>query len=91
MLTPRKLNQPHSPHHASPTVCLLSYAQLNDDAVLARAVVAESTEQVQGTGDPIYPGIAKLRRMDLKTDVSKELHSGRDLTEAGLFTSGQWF
>ena len=91
VLTPRKLNQPHTPNHASPTVCLLSYAQLDDDAILARAIMAESEEWVQGAGDPIYLGIARLRTMTLKTDVSKRLTGSHDLSEAGLFTSGQWF
>jgi hypothetical protein len=91
ILTPRKLNQPHTLHHANPTVCLLNYAQLNDDAILARAEAAESEEWVVGAGDPIYPGIPKLRRMTLKTNVSRVFDSSADLAEAGLFTSGQWF
>jgi hypothetical protein len=91
VLTPRKLNQPHAAHHANPTICLLNYAQLNDESVLARAAVAESEEWVAGAGDPIYPGITRLRRLSLTTNVSKVLRSSGDLAEAGLFTSGQWF
>jgi hypothetical protein len=91
VLTPRKLNQPHVASHANPSICLLNYAQLNDDPVLARAAAAESDEWVAGAGDPIYPGIPKIRRMALKTDVSTVLKSSADLAEAGLFTPGQWF
>jgi hypothetical protein len=91
VLTPRKLNQPHAAAHANPTVCLLNYAQLNDDAILARAATAESYEWVTGAGDPIYPGITKLRWMNLKTNVSTVLQGSGDLARAGLFTPGQWF
>jgi len=91
VMMPRKLNQPHATSHANPSVCLLNYAQLNDDAVLARAAAAESGELVSGAGDPIYPGIAKLRRLALKTDVSTVLTSSGDLADAGLFNPGQWF
>jgi hypothetical protein len=91
VMTPRKLNQPHAVAHANPTICLLNYAQLNDDDVLARAVVAESDEWVVGAGDPIYPGVAKLRRMNLQTSISTVLNSTNDLAEAGLFAPGQWF
>jgi hypothetical protein len=91
VLMPRKLNQPHAIVHANPTLCLLNYAQLNDDAVLGRAAQAESDELVSGAGDPIYPGISKLRRLALKTDVSTVLDGSGDLAKAGLLNPGQWF
>jgi hypothetical protein len=91
IMMPRKLNMPHTVDHANPTVCLLSYAQLTDDAILARAAEAERTELVPGAGDPIYPGTAKLRRLALKTDVSAVFSSSADIAEAGLFNPGQWF
>jgi hypothetical protein len=91
VMMPRKLNQPHSHAHANPSVCLLNYAQLNDDAVLARAAEAEKEELVSGAGDPIYPGIVRLRHLVLKTNVSTMLTGSGDLAEAGLFNPGQWF
>jgi hypothetical protein len=91
VLMPRKLNQPHAVVHGNPTLCLLNYAQLNDDAVLGRAAQAESEELVSGAGDPIYPGISKLRRLTLKTEVSTVLGGSGDLARAGLFNPGQWF
>jgi hypothetical protein len=91
IMMPRKLNQPHATAHANPTVCLLNYAQLDDDAILARAAEAESDELVPGAGDPIYPGIVRLRRLVLKTNVSTVLKDSGDLAAAGLFNPGQWF
>jgi Glycosyl transferase family 2 len=91
VLMPRKLNQPHAVVHSNPTLCLLNYAQLNDDAVLGRAAQAESDELVSGAGDPIYPGISKLRRLTLKTEVSTVLGGSGDLLKAGLLNPGQWF
>jgi hypothetical protein len=91
VMTPRKLNQPHALLHSSLTVCLLNYAQLFDEAELSRAAQAERRTTIGGTGDPIYPGIHKLRRLKLKTDVSEVFRTSQDLDDAGLFNPGQWF
>jgi hypothetical protein len=90
-MMPRKLNIPHTVHHANPTVCLLSFAQLNDDAILARAAQAESGEFVVGTGDPIYPATQKLKRLAPKIGISTIFTGSTDLTNAGLLNPGQWF
>ena len=91
LMLPRKLNQPHAIKHANPTLCLLSFAQLDSDEVLARAAAAEAGELAPGGGDLIYPGTVRLRRLALKIAFSQPYADSADLVDTGLLNPGQWF
>ncbi|HEV2300800.1 MAG TPA: glycosyltransferase family 2 protein [Stellaceae bacterium] len=90
LLMPRRLNTSHSPWHSSPTACLLGLALLDGDATLARAAMAEAGQIARG-GTAAYPGIAALRRYQLKEDVSRRFTGSAALVECGLLNPGQWF
>ena len=91
LLMPRRLNTSHSPWHSSPTACLLGFALLDGEATLARAAMAEAGQIAKGGGGTVYPGIAALRRHQLKEDVSRRYTGSAALVDCGLLNPGQWF
>ncbi|HVH76265.1 MAG TPA: glycosyltransferase family 2 protein [Stellaceae bacterium] len=91
LLMPRRLNTSHSPWHSTPTACLLGFALLDGEAALARAAMAESGQIARGGGSAAYPGIAALRRYQLKEDVSRRFTGSAALVDCGLLNPGQWF
>jgi hypothetical protein len=89
---PRRLNTPHSPWHSSPTVCLLRFALLDDEASLAAAAQVEGgCEIVDDDGGRSLTAIEELRARRLKTDCSMCYGGTEDLVACGLLNPGQWF
>lgn len=91
LLMPSRLNTSHSPWHSSPTACLLGFALLDGETTLARAAKAEAGQIARGGGTGSYPGIAALRRYQLKEDVSRRFTGSAALVDCGLLNPGQWF
>jgi hypothetical protein len=91
LLMPRRVNRPHRSAHTSPTICLLCFAQLYDDATLRRAAELEAGKTVRDGGGSSYRGAARLRQLALKTEDSVRFKSSADLAECGLINPGQWF
>jgi Glycosyl transferase family 2 len=91
LLMPPRLNTPHSPWHSSPTACLLRFAQLNGEAILATAAQVEAQKIIEDGGGLSYAGAPELRERLLKQDFSFRYTETRDLVDCGLLNPGQWF
>jgi hypothetical protein len=91
LLTPYRLNAPHYRYHTTPTACLLRFALLDGEAVLAAAARAEAQGAESELRVPFYAGVAALRRMQLKREFSVRFNTSADLVECGLLNPGQWF
>jgi glycosyl transferase family 2 len=91
LMMPRRLNTPHTALHTSPTGCLLRFALLDGDATLTAAAKAELGQIVSDGGFGSYPGMPRLRRAQLKQELSQRFANSSDLVDCGLLSPGQWF
>jgi hypothetical protein len=91
LLTPYRLNAPHYWYHTTPTACLLRFALLDDDTVLASAAKAEAGAIIPERPAPSYAAVAAMRWVQLKRDFSVRFTSSADLVACGLLNVGQWF